>query len=376
MPFYRIRALVLIFALSGCYSGEPADNTPSKNNKSNNIISANNQSSSQQQSSNHSVSNLATISDKWKLVWQDEFNGSGIDLTKWQFEVNCFGGGNDEKQCYTDRPSNAFVEQGVLNIIALKESFSGPKAQDDDPAYNVKELKTLPYTSARLRTKHQGDWTYGRFEIRAKLPHGQGTWPAIWMLPTHWRYGSWAGSGEIDIIEAVNLKTPSDDADALPEQVETRVHGTLHYGRAWPDNVYSGTAFNLPDGISPADDFHEYAIEWQKDEIRWYVDDIHFATQQESGWYTQYINEQGQLVTGDSGAPFDQQFHLIINLAIGGNWSANANEKGIDDSIFPQKLLIDYVRVYQCDISADSGKGCESIGEPAELVEGHQAPET
>lgn len=369
-------ALTLIFLISGCDSSdEQANNVSLKNNETNIATADNNQGISQQQSPNNIPSNPVTISDQWQLVWQDEFNASDIDLSKWQFEVNCFGGGNDEKQCYTDRPENAFVEQGLLNIIALKESFSGPKAQDDDPAYNVKEIKTLPYTSARLRTKHQGDWTYGRFEIRAKLPYGQGTWPAIWMLPTHWMYGSWAGSGEIDIMEAVNLKTLSDDVDALPEQAETRVHGTLHYGRAWPENVYSGAAFNLPDGLNPADDFHEYALEWQKGEIRWYVDDIHFATQRDSGWYTQYINDQGQLINGENSAPFDQQFHLIINLAIGGNWSANVNEKGIDDSVFPQKLLIDYVRVYQCGISSDSGKGCESIGEAGKLIEGHQAPQ-
>ncbi len=376
--------VILILFITACGSSdEQVNNAPSEINASNSATTDNNQdqqnsaeqAGSEQQIPNVSPNSASTVSTDWNLIWQDEFEENDIDLTKWQFEVNCYGGGNDEKQCYTDRPENAFIEEGILNIIALKETFSGPKAQDDDPAYNVTELKTLPYTSARLRTKYQGDWTYGRFEIRAKLPYGQGTWPAIWMLPTDWQYGGWAGSGEIDIMEAVNLKALSDDENALPGQAETRVHGTLHYGRAWPDNVYSGAAFNLPDGVNPADDFHEYAIEWQEDEIRWYVDDIHFATQRDSGWYSQYMNEQGQLINGEGSAPFDQKFHLIINLAIGGNWAANVNEQGIDDSVLPQKLLIDYVRVYECGNSPVTGKGCDAVGEDAKFVEGHQAPQ-
>lgn len=231
------------------------------------------------------------ISDQWQLIWQDDFDGSSIDLSKWGFAVNCYGGGNDEQQCYTARDDNAYIEQGILKIVALKENFTGPAAQDDAENYNPSNTRTLPYTSARLRSKNKGDWTFGRFEIRAKLPQGQGTWPAIWMLPTDWAYGGWAGSGEIDIMEAVNLNAKSDEDGATDDALENRVHGTLHYGRAWPENVHSGKEFHLPDGLNPADDFHEYAIEWQAGEIRWYVDDIHFATQKDSGWYSQYMNE-------------------------------------------------------------------------------------
>lgn len=389
MIYNVILIISLSLLISGCGSSdEKTDNakslmTENTSATTNNTQSAENsteqgdsseQETNQQQSFNSSPTSVSTISDKWHLVWQDEFDSNTIDLTKWQFEVNCYGGGNDEQQCYTDRSENAYVEQGLLNIVALQESFSGPKAQDDDPTYNNTDLKTLPFTSARLRTKYQGDWTYGRFEVRAKLPYGQGTWPALWMLPTDWQYGGWAGSGEIDIMEAVNLKTTSDDESALPEQAETRIHGTLHYGRAWPENVYSGAAFYLPNGVSPADDFHEYAIEWQEGEIRWYVNDIHFATQRQSGWYSQYMSDQGQMITGENSAPFDQKFHLIMNLAVGGSWAANVNEQGIDEGVFPQKLLIDYVRVYECSISPVNGKGCETIGEDARLIEGHQAP--
>lgn len=317
---------------------------------------------------------MALISDQWQLVWQDDFDNEIIDLTKWSLEVNCFGGGNNEQQCYTDRAENAFIEQGILKIVALKENFNGPAVNDDDANYNPNNTRTLPYTSARLRSKNKGDWRFGRFEISAKLPQGQGTWPAIWMLPTDWAYGGWAGSGEIDIMEAVNLKAKSDESGASADQKESRVHGTLHYGRAWPANVYSGKAFHLPGGINPADDFHEYAVEWQDGEIRWYVDDIHFATQREAGWYSQYMNTDGVLVNGEGGAPFDQKFHLLLNFAVGGDWAANVNENGIDDSIFPQSLKIDYVRVYECAVSPATGAGCEAITDDAALIDGHRAP--
>jgi beta-glucanase (GH16 family) len=316
----------------------------------------------------------SSVSDKWQLIWRDEFEEAKIDLSKWSFEVNCFGGGNDEQQCYTDREKNAFIADGILKIVALRENFTGPSAQDDDPAYHQKNTRTLPYTSARLRSKSKGDWTYGRFEIRAKLPYGQGTWPAIWMLPTDWAYGNWAGSGEIDIMEVVNLKTQSDEPGAVDGQEESRIVGSLHFGRAWPENVYSNQSFHLPNGANPADDFHVYAVEWQAGEIRWYVDNIHYATQRDDGWYTQYINDEGVLVNGEGSAPFDQKFHLLLNFAIGGNWAGKVNEKGIDESVFPQVFEIDYVRVYQCSVNSNSGAGCETIGENAKIVEGYQAP--
>jgi len=315
------------------------------------------------------------VDDQWQLVWQDEFSGDEIDSSKWSFEVNCFGGGNDEQQCYTDRRENTYVEQGTLKIVAQRENFTGPAAQDDDPSYNPVNTRTQAYTSARLRTKYKGDWTYGRFEISAKLPYGQGTWPAIWMLPTDWVYGGWAGSGELDIMEVVNLKTKSDEKGAAEGQKESRIIGSLHFGRNWPENVYSNKSFHLPDGASPADGFHEYAVEWQEGEIRWYVDDIHYATQRDSGWYTQYLNDDGVLIDGEGSAPFDQAFHLILNFAVGGAWAGNVNEKGIDESVFPQAMEVDYVRVYECSVSPITGAGCETISDNATLVEGHQAPE-
>lgn len=320
------------------------------------------------------IYDIPQVSSHWQLVWSDEFSGSEVDTAKWSFEQNCAGGGNNEQQCYTNRLDNAFLEEGKLIIKAIREDFTGPASFDDSPDYDPNITRTLPYTSARLRSKEKGDWRYGRFEIRAKLPAGQGTWPAIWMLPTQWAYGGWAGSGEIDIMEAVNLKARSDENGTLSNFEENRVHGTLHYGRAWPENVYTGTSYVLPENANPADDFHVYTIEWQRGEIRWYVDGAHYATQTQAGWYTQYHNQEGQLVNGEAAAPFDQTFHLLLNFAVGGDWPGNVNEQGIDESVFPQRLEIDYVRVYQCSLNVETGEGCEARGSNAKVLEGHQAP--
>ncbi|WP_350998791.1 glycoside hydrolase family 16 protein [Shewanella sp. TB7-MNA-CIBAN-0143] len=312
-----------------------------------------------------------TAGSGWQLVWQDEFEGNQIDTARWSFAVDCYGGGNDEAQCYTARPENTAVSDGLLAITALRETFSGPAVNDSDPSYDVNDTsKTLDYTSARLVSKNKGDWKYGRFEIRAKLPQGQGTWPAIWMLPTDWVYGPWAGSGEIDIMEAVNLKVVTDD-----KAPESAVHGTLHYGKQWPNNVYTGTEYRLPHDLNPADDFHVYAVEWQQGEIRWYVDDVHFATQRASGWFSQYVDDNGDVVNAPYDAPFNQPFHMLLNLAVGGAWAANVNKTGIDESIFPQSMLVDYVRVYECAKSPKTGAGCETIDGSVDVTLGKIAPE-
>lgn len=304
--------------------------------------------------------------DGWVLVWSDEFDGAAIDPTRWEHEVNCWGGGNGEQQCYTDAPQNAFVQDGRLHIVAVRGDTSGPAVNDEDPAYDPNDTSaTLPYSSARLRTRDLAEWRFGRFEIRARLPFGQGTWPAIWMLPTARVYGGWAASGEIDIMEAVNLRVGG----------ENRVHGTLHYGSHWPNNVYSGTEHILPGGADPAADFHDYAVEWELGEVRWYVDGHHFATQREDGWYTLYQDEQGQMVVGEGASPFDESFHLILNLAVGGAWAGNVNDGGVDESVFPQELVVEHVRVYQCSVDPATGDGCDTIGDDYELVPGHEPPQ-
>lgn len=304
----------------------------------------------------------------WQLIWQDEFNGHIVDQSKWNYEVNCWGGGNNEKQCYVDKPDNFELIDGVLHIVAKKETYTGPADVEDSPAYDPENTRTQPFTSGRLRSKGKGDWRYGRFEMRARLPHGQGSWPAFWMLPTDNVYGGWAASGEIDIMEAVNIGVRTDKTGELSNEPETRIHGTLHYGRAWPENVYSGTGYELPGKFSPADGYHTYAVEWEEGEIRWYMNDIHYATQTSEDWYSELKNEAGEVLKNPGHAPFDQRFHIILNLAVGGTWPEAVNEKGLDESIFPQRFSIDYVRVYQCSKDPETGKGCASVSDKAKLV--------
>lgn len=300
----------------------------------------------------------ATVGEGWRLVWHDEFDGDRIDPEKWSYETNCWGGGNNELQCYTDRPDNAFLRDGKLVIRAEQENFTGP-AEPLDWGSNAGN-RTLPYTSARLRTKDKGDWTYGRFEVRAKLPHGQGLWPAVWMLPTDAVYGGWAASGEIDIVESVNL----------PESGEMPIHGTLHYGREWPGQASSGTSYSA-DWLNPVDQFHTYALEWGRREMRWFVDDVHYATQRSSGWYAQVMGVDGFFENVPGDAPFDQRFHLLLNLAVGGNWPGGPDEA----TPFPAEMEVDFVRVFDCPDSPDLLKGCETKDRRATRVFGHVAPE-
>ncbi|GGA65082.1 hypothetical protein GCM10011369_03130 [Neiella marina] len=290
----------------------------------------------------------------WTLAWADEFDGNAIDMNNWEHEVNCSGGGNQERQCYTDDAANSYIENGVLKIVALPaEGLDGGKE----------------YTSARLRTINKVDFTYGRVEIRAKVPTGQGSWPAAWMLPTDYVYGGWPTSGEIDIMETVNIGVPLADGG-----VESTIHGTLHYGKPWPGNENSGKSYLLPDGSTPADDFHTYAIEWEEGEIRWYVDGVHYVTQRQSeveyntsgdavglihkGWFTEIDGE----IVWDS-RPFDQDFHILLNFAVGGSWPENVNQGGVDPTAFhaDNAYEIDYVRVYKCETASLDGTGCGTL---------------
>ena len=241
----------------------------------------------------------------WKLVWSDEFEGSKLDFNKWAVEENAHGGGNNELQFYVDSPRNVRVENGLLVLEARHEphDYAGVRRN---------------FTSSRIRTKHRADWTYCRVEVRAKLPTGRGIWPAIWMLPTEDKYGTWAASGEIDIMELVGHE---------PHQI----HGTIHYGGRWPKNLSAGKPYALPKGTF-ADDFHIFALEWERDAFRWYVDGQLFSTQ------TKWRSEGASFP-----APFDQPFHLLLNLSVGGNWPGPPDAQ----TVFPQRMLVDYVRVYQ-----------------------------
>ena len=234
-----------------------------------------------------------------KLVWSDEFDKDIIDKTKWEHEVNGDGGGNNELQFYTDSDKNSFVQNGKLIIRAIDEK------------YNNKD-----YTSARLRSKFKGDWLYGKIEVSAKLPTGLGTWPAIWMLPTDWVYGGWPKSGEIDIMEHVGY-----DANV--------VHGSIHTD-AYNHTIgtQKSSKLTIPTATS---EFHIYAIEWFENRIDFYIDNVKYFT---------FLNEN----KGWSTWPFDKRFHLILNLAVGGNWGG---AQGVNPDHFPAQMEIDYVRVYQ-----------------------------
>lgn len=242
----------------------------------------------------------------WTLVWADEFDGKQIDPMKWELEVNGFGGWNNELQYYTDRPENAHVSDGRLWITAVKEEFTGA------------EGKKRHYTSARMITKGKEDWKYGRFEARIKFPRGRGMWPAFWMLPSEDVYGGNPRSGEIDIVEVIGSEAST-------------IYGTLHFGDVKPGNLSSGGKTVLKEG-DIGDDFHVYAVEWEEGAIRWYLDGALF-----------HHVEKWSTPAGKYPAPFDRKFHLILNLAVGGNWPGPPDA----ETKFPQSMEVDYVRVYQ-----------------------------
>ena len=277
---------------------------------------------------NHAAEPAAT---EWKQVWCDEFDGKEIDKTKWDFDTgNGFynydammwisGWGNGELQYYTREPANAFVEKGMLHIRVLKESLHG-----------------CGYTSARLKTRKKDgsplfNQRYGKFEIRAKLPTGRGVWPALWMMPQEDKYGAWASSGEIDMVEARG-------------QEPTKVLGTLHFGSRWPANAEASIDYVLPNQGTIAD-FHVYTLEWEPGEFRWSVDGHCYATQ--SSWWSsnKTDGDKGLKPTKEADlqpwpAPFDQPFYLIMNVAVGGKFLGNPDKS----TTFPAEMVVDYVRV-------------------------------
>jgi beta-glucanase (GH16 family) len=272
----------------------------------------------------------------WALVWSDEFDGPKIDRAKWGFDADCWGGGNDERQCYTESARNAAIEDGKLVITARTERVSGPALprhlRRSAATPDAQVMRNV--SSARLNTRGKQAWRYGRFEIHAKLPQGQGTWPAIWMLPEKDRYGSWAASGEIDILEAVNLGVPCKTCEGGRENT---ILGTLHFGGKWPKNLHKGEDVAFPAVLDGG--FHTYAIEWYPDRIIWQVDGRTFAERHMSEWST----------TGSTspGAPFDQPFYLILNLAIGGKLAESRGIGGVRLDGYPKRMEVDWVRVWQ-----------------------------
>lgn len=231
------------------------------------------------------------------LVWADEFNYEGAPNTeKWGYDIGGNGWGNNELQYYTASRNNSFVEDGKLLIKALKPNDK--------------------WTSARMVTKTKGDWLYGRVEVKAKLPAGKGTWPAIWMLPTDWEYGGWPASGEIDIMEHVGYEMG-------------KIHGTIHT-EAYNHSI--GTQLGASVDVANVDnEFHEYVVDWTPEKIVWYVDSVeYYRVANENKTYKEW--------------PFDKRFHLILNIAVGGNWGG---AQGVDPDLNEATMEVDYVRVYQ-----------------------------
>ena len=245
----------------------------------------------------------------WNIVWQDEFDKDSLDLTKWSREIGGHGWGNNELQFYTDSDSNSYVENGNLTLKAqvVPQGIGSSKG-------------LRYYSSARLRTYGKGDWKYGRIEVKAKVASGQGIWPAIWMLPTDWLFGGWPSSGEIDIMEHVGYDLGV-------------VHGSVHT-EAYNHKI--NTQRSSARKIANVDtEFHVYSIIWDKDKISFFIDDVQYFLFEN--------DQQGNYKTW----PFDQRFHLLINIAVGGDWPGNPD----NSTNFPRKMLVDYVRVYEKSIN-------------------------
>ncbi|MGA0556466.1 glycoside hydrolase family 16 protein [Larkinella sp. VNQ87] len=252
-----------------------------------------------------SVPSGPLMSGTRKLVWADEFEKPGLpNSAKWKYDVGADGWGNNELQYYSAlRPENARIENDKLIIEARREEYQG----------------ALYYTSARLSTQGKASWTNGRIEVSAKLPRGRGTWACIWMLGNDYTsYSSWPKCGEIDIMEHVGFD-------------EGKVHGSLHtlnYNHLKSNQKTK--YFHVSDATT---NFHVYAIEWTSDQIDFYVDDSKY-----------YTAKKTDLGVSEAQWPFDKPFFIILNIAVGGNWGG---QKGIDDTIWPQRMEVDYVRVFQ-----------------------------
>jgi beta-glucanase (GH16 family) len=286
----------------------------------------------------------------WELVWEDEFEGTALDRDKWTPEVSCWGGGNSERQCYTDRTDNIAVENGLLLLKAKKERFVGP-ARPPEIADNPNPSITQSHTSGKVRTIGLHAWRYGRIEVRAKVPPGQGTWPAVWMMPQDNAYGAWPRSGEIDILEAVNIGAKCKTCEG--GRGENRTISALHFGDFPPQNRFVDHRNTLPDLALPSDDFHVYAVEWGEGLIRFLVDDHVHLTVTADQWST-----AARSAKGNPAAPFDQPFYIMANLAVGGRLSEENNAKGVAAKSFPAQFAIDWIRVYRCARDPETGRAC------------------
>jgi beta-glucanase (GH16 family) len=276
--------------------------------------------------------------EEWSLVWSDEFDGDGLDMSNWEIQLGDgtdygqqSGWGNFEEQWYS--ADNIAVADGTLTITAKNEAMGGK-----------------PYTSGRIRTAEKFDFTYGRIEASVQAAPGQGLWNAFWMLPTDSPYGNWASSGEIDIMEVISADTENEQA-----------YGTLHHAFAWPlaQSTADTDTGNETPVTDPAGDFHVYAVEWSGRELRWYVDGVNYLTVTSDSWYSYYYaDQQTGYVAGEGSAPLDVDFHLLLNLAVGGTLGGD-----VGDGAIPSDMVVDYVRVYECSFDTDNGTGCNALAD-------------
>ncbi|HEV2081212.1 MAG TPA: glycoside hydrolase family 16 protein [Brevundimonas sp.] len=251
-----------------------------------------------------------------ELIWADEFDGDRLDPARWTASEDCWGGGNQERQCYTASPANISVSDGLLRLTARSETATGPRWPAGHPLAATGETATRAITSARVHTAGKASFLYGRIEVRARLPAGQGLWPAIWMLPEHDNYGPYPQSGEIDVAEAVNLGLDCPGC-------EDRLHAAVHHGPELRRTTHE--TGSVP--FTERDGFHVFALEWTPERLTWLLDGyVYFSI--------------------PAGPPFDQRFHLILNLAVGGTWPETGGRGGVDEGALPAEFLIDWVRIY------------------------------
>jgi beta-glucanase (GH16 family) len=267
---------------------------------------------------------LQAQSPNWQLIWNDEFNapnGSPPDPAKWNIVTGGDGFGNNELEAYTNRPANVQQQNGNLVITAQKEDLTGP---DGVPRH---------YTSGRLNTRNHFIQKYGRFEARIQLPTGKGIWPAFWLLGDNHETALWPACGEIDILESIGA----------PDTTYSTLHGPGYSGRKGIT-----TKFPVPAGESVNTAFHLYAVEWSPDDIKFFFDD-HLVTHR----------TPADLPPNTSWV-YDHRFYILLNLAVGGYWPGNPD----DTTVFPQQMLIDYVRVYSRKSESRTGAGAPYIDAP------------
>ncbi|MBL6902539.1 MAG: glycoside hydrolase family 16 protein, partial [Luminiphilus sp.] len=286
---------------------------------------------------------------EWALVWADEFDGAAVDSSNWTFQLGdgsdngLPGWGNYERQYYqAENASIAEVDDTSALVIEARAESAG----------------SSEYTSARMRSLEKFDFKFGRVEIRAKAAPGDGMWSAVWMMPTDSTYGTWAAGGEIDIMEVVNAGTENQ-----------RVFMAAHYGFEWPLNQITSEGAEVDD----ASDWHTYALEWSGDYLRWFVDGEHLRTVNKDVYYSYYFkdNTDGYQLASDPAAPFDGEFHLLVNLAVGGVGPGVE----LDPESVPGEMVVDYIRVYQCQYGAEGGVGCNTFADRSLESPEAQSPE-